>query len=489
MAYLAIDLGAGSGRVIAGELREGSLSLTEIHRFPNRPEMRNGTWYWNWSFLYEEILAGIRRAVEQGFVIDGIGVDTWGVDFGLVGPDGLLLDDPVCYRDDRTVGMSQVASEYLSPSEWYETTGIQQMEINTAYQLMSSLRKKGPSSYPQGTRLLFMPDLVNYLLTGALGNEYTIASTSQMLDARSRQWSIPILDRLGIPETWVQPIVAPGTCLGFVTSEIAARTGAHEARVFAVGSHDTASAVAALPASGADWAFLSCGTWSLLGVTSNEPILTAAAMSSYFTNEGGVADRILFLRNITGLWLLQRLMFEWEELGTTVPYDRFAELCASCAAFRSLVDVDAPLFKNPPSMSAAIGRFCRETDQPEPTSPGEFIRCVLESLAMKYRSVLESLQCCTGRTIKRLHVVGGGSRNEVLVQFVADATGLEVTTGLTEATAVGNIIQQAIAAGAVSGWSEGHGVVARSFAFRTYRPQHSDKWISAYSKYQKLIIR
>lgn len=486
MAYLAIDLGAGSGRVMAGELADGRLTLTEVHRFSNPPVKRDGTLYWNWPFLYGEILKGIRAAVDAGYRIDGIGVDTWGVDFGLIGPEGTLLDDPVCYRDERTAGMAAVVEKRLPKREWYAITGIQQMEINTAYQLASLLHSRGKEAFPEGARLLFTPDLVNYLLTGTACNEYTIASTSQLLDARAREWSDTVLDRLGIPRPLMQRIVMPGTCLGTLTAEAAAETGAAGARVFAVGAHDTASAIAALPAPGEEWAFLSCGTWSLLGMVSSEPTLTEEALAANFTNEGGAEGKILFLRNITGLWLLQRLMAEWDEQGCGVAYDTFAELCAACEPFRSLVNPEDPIFLNPASMGEAIRSFCRRTGQPEPDSQGAFIRCIIESLALKYRLVLEELARCTGRRPKYLHVVGGGSRNTLLMRSVADATGIDVVTGLPEATAVGNILQQAIADGALADWRQAHETVERSFDFTRYAPQEENRWADAAERYRRM---
>lgn len=483
MAYLAIDLGAGSGRVMAGVLADGRLALTEVHRFHNKPVTRHGTLYWDWPRLCDEIFTGIRRAVEQGFAIDGIGVDTWGVDFALVAADGTLTDDPVCYRDERTAGSAAAAERLLPKREWYALTGIQQMEINTAYQLLSLHRDRGAKAFPEGVRLLFTPDLVNFLLTGVARNEYTIASTSQLLDARRRDWSDTVFERLGIPRRIMQPIVMPGTCLGTLNADAALRTGAAGARVFAVGAHDTASAIAALPAAGDRWAFLSCGTWSLLGVTASEPVLTDEALAADFTNEGGVGGRILFLRNITGLWILQRLMAEWDELGVGVAYDAFATLYDAAEPFRTIIDVEDGEFVNPPSMAEAIRAFCRQTRQPEPDTPGAFLRCVIESLALKYRFVIGELERCTGRSLTQLHVVGGGSRNERLMQAVADATGLEVVTSLPEATAVGNILQQALADGAVADWDAAHAVVGRSFPGRTFRPADRAPWAAAAERF------
>lgn len=474
MAYLAIDLGAGSGRVIAGTISGGRLVLDELHRFPNVPVYRDGMLCWDFSRLFGEIERGIRTACEKGYEVEGIGVDTWGVDFALVDSEGRLLGDPVCYRDDRTRGMAEIASRRLSRERFYILTGIQQLEINTVYQLLS-LQRRGVLPGRE-VRLLFMPDLINFLLTGAICNEYTIASTSQLLDARSREWSSEAIGALGFPAGIFQPIVRPGTRLGRLAPQIAAETGATATPVYAVGSHDTASAIGAIPATGTDWAFLSSGTWSLLGVTLPEPILSSDALAGDFTNEGGVDNKILFMRNVTGLWPIQRLMAEWEASGTPVSYETLLGECEMAAPFRSLIDGDDPSFTNPVSMSDAIRAFCRRTSQPEPGTRGELGRCVLDSLALKYRRVLRELEACTGRTLRRLYVVGGGSRNELLNRLIADASGLEVVTGLTEATATGNILQQAIASGAVADWEQARRIVSGSFGFRSWFPSDPAAW-------------
>lgn len=487
MAYLAIDLGAGSGRVIAGAAADGRLTLDEVHRFENRPVERDGALRWDLERLFAEILEGIRRAVERGIRVDGIGVDTWGVDFGLVGAGGELIESPVCYRDPRTDGLAAEARRHLSDERFYAITGIQQMEINTVYQLLS-LQRRGDGRIKAADKLLFTPDLLSYMLTGRLCCEYTIASTSQLLDAGTRDWSPEILDALLIPRRIMPRIVAPGTLLGPLRPEIARQTGAAGARVFAVGAHDTASAIAALPADAEDRAFLSCGTWSLLGVTTDTPIRTEEARRGHFTNEGGVG-KILFMRNITGLWLLQRLMAEWKAAGEACSYDELLARCSAAEPHRSVVDTDDPAFSNPASMAGAIRAVCRATGQPEPATTGELVRCVLESLALKYRTVIEALQRCTGRRLRQLCVVGGGSRNRLLMQFVADATGLEVLTGLTEATAAGNIAQQAIADGAVADWAQAHAIIARTVGEERFRPDEASRaaWERAAARYASLL--
>lgn len=452
MAYLAIDLGAGSGRVIKGTISQGRLSLEEVHRFGNEPVMVNGVLRWN----FDALMSDIRKGIAMAGHVDGIGVDTWGVDFGLLDEDGGLISAPVCYRDERTRGMAaEVEQNVIGAKELYEfITGIQQMEINTLYQLRA-LWLTNNGELAKARRMLFMPDLINYMLTGAAVNEYTIASTSQLLNASRKEWARKLIGALGLDVDLFSTIVQPGTVIGHTENGV---------KVFAVGSHDTASAIAAIPAQGDDWAFLSSGTWSLLGVPLAEPILTDAARRADFTNEGGVDGKILFMRNITGLWLLQRLVAEWGH----PPYE---ELVAAGreAQSRGIVDVDDPSFNNPASMSDAIRNFCARTAQAAPDTRGEFVRCVMESLAEKYRLVGSEIAQCTGRAIRRLYIVGGGSRNEVLNQLIARAMGVEVVVGLAEGTAAGNIMQQAIADGTVADWHEAHRIIRNSFEWKTYK--------------------
>ncbi len=457
MSYLAIDLGAGSGRAIAGKITDGRLTLDEVWRFGNEPVFVDGVLRWDFDALMENIRRGIELA---GDGLRGIGMDTWGVDFGLLDSGGKLIAAPVCYRDTRTQGMLEATDKLVSREEMYAVTGIQQMEINTLYQLLTA-RPSG-----EAHRLLFTPDLINYMLTGVAVNEYTIASTSQLLDARSHKWASGLLEKTGIPATLFGKIVHPGAVIGTMPNGV---------KVFAVGSHDTASAIAAIPAEGDDWAFLSSGTWSLMGITLTEPVLTERARLEEFTNEGGVNDKILFMRNITGLWLLQRLMAEWN----THDYAELLTECEACEPFRSLVDGDDPSFNNPESMSGAICAYCERTGQPAPRTRGEFVRCVLESLALKYREVAAQAGELSSRTLRRLFIVGGGSKNRLLNQWVADALGVEVIVGLAEGTAVGNIMQQAIADGTVRDWNEAHEIIRASFPPESYQPGDGAPWEAA----------
>lgn len=468
--YLAADFGGGSGRVIAGWLEDGKLTMEEIHRFGNRQVRLGDHVYWDFPALFEDMKAGLKKAASKGYEVESIGVDTWGVDFGLIDRDGQLLGNPVCYRDARTAGMTEKLFETLNPTEHYATTGIQVMEINTLAQLLSI---KGTAQLEAAEHLLFMPDLFSYFLTGKATNEYCIASTSELLDAKRREWSWETIEALGLPKRIFGDIVMPGTVRGELRKDIAEETGLKDVKVIAVGSHDTASAVAAVPAIEGDGpvAFLSSGTWSLLGIELPEPILTEEARQAEFTNEGGVGGRIRFLQNITGLWILQRLMAEWKERGEE---QTFGELlpAAEQTSISSIIPVADAAFTNPPSMEKAISDYCRQSNQPAPQTKGEFVRCLFQSLAKKYKDAIEGVNGLLPESLKRLHIIGGGSQNGLLNQFTADALGIPVWAGPVEATAMGNILVQAIAAGEVADLAELRKVVRRSVTPKVFEPNN-----------------
>lgn len=468
--YLAADFGGGSGRVIAGWLEDGKLTMEEIHRFGNRQVRLGDHVYWDFPALFEDMKAGLKKAASKGYEVESIGVDTWGVDFGLIDRDGQLLGNPVCYRDARTAGMTEKLFETLTPTEHYATTGIQVMEINTLAQLLSI---KGTAQLEAAEHLLFMPDLFSYFLTGKATNEYCIASTSELLDAKRREWSWETIEALGLPKRIFGDIVMPGTVRGELRKDIAEETGLKDVKVIAVGSHDTASAVAAVPAIEGDGpvAFLSSGTWSLLGIELPEPILTEEARQAEFTNEGGVGGRIRFLQNITGLWILQRLMAEWKERGEE---QTFGELlpAAAQASISSIIPVADAAFTNPPSMEKAISDYCRQSNQPVPQTKGEFVRCLFQSLAKKYKDAIEGVNGLLPESLKRLHIIGGGSQNGLLNQFTADALGIPVWAGPVEATAMGNILVQAMAAGEVADLAELREVVRRSVTPKVFEPNN-----------------
>lgn len=487
MSYLALDLGAGSGRAIVGTVENGKIRLDEVHRFTNPPIKLGNTLYWDFLSLFDNIKQGIRQAVKKGYTLSGIAVDTWGVDFGMVDKSGKLISNPVCYRDHRTEGMSDVAAKYISREELYSITGIQQMEINSVFQLLS-LKESDDYGLTIADKLLFTPDLINYFLTGIASNEYTIASTSQLLNARTKEWDKNIFDKLNLPYHLMGSIVEPCSTIGELNKDIAEETGAAGVKVFAVGSHDTASAIAAIPANGDDWAFLSSGTWSLLGLLTEKPVLSESAMSNDFTNEGGVDGKILFMRNITGLWLLQRLIAEWEkEDDTEYSYEYLLRECSHSQPFKCIVNSDDPAFTHPLSMTKAIQDYSKRNGQAIPATKGELVRCVLESLAIKYSFVMKRLIACSEKEINKLHIVGGGSQNELLNQYISNILNMEVVTGLTEATAIGNIIQQAIADKKISGWEEGHRIIKNSFTFKTYYPENAKEWMQAAEKAKHLF--
>ena len=477
MAYLAIDLGAGSGRAIVGTIRDGRVCLDEIHRFDNTPVKLGDTLHWNFLSLFNHIKQGCLLAQRRGYDLKGIAVDTWGVDYGLLDVNGKLLSNPVTYRDSRTRGMLAKALQTVSREEFYQYTGIQQMEINTVFQLLSQ-QEAGDASWLAAGKLLFMPDLINYFLTGKQYNEYTIASTSQLLHAGTRQWEPSLFSSLGLDISKMADVIQPGRLLGPLLPSIAEETGIGDVNVYTVGSHDTASAIAAIPAEGDNWAFLSSGTWSLLGIETDEPILTREALDNEFTNEGGVDNKLLFMRNCTGLWLLQSLIAEWEKGDTSTPntYEYLLSESAKAPEFRSIVNTDDALFSNPVSMEAAIQAYCQGSAQAIPVSKGEFVRCVLESLALKYYFEMDRLKRCTNGVITSLYVVGGGSKNALLNQYTANALGMNIITGLSESTALGNIIQQAIASGEIADLCEGRAIIRDSFELKTYYPEDTAKW-------------
>ena len=467
--YLAADFGGGSGRVIAGSLVGGRLEIEEIYRFPNRQIKLGERLHWDFPALFEELKNGLKMAARKGYEVKGIGIDTWGVDFGLVDRCGNLVGNPVCYRDSRTEGMPEKVFSQLDRAEHYAITGIQVMAINTLFQLFAMKQSRDPQ-LEIADRLLFMPDLFGYFLTGNADNEYCIASTSELLDARRRDWSFDTIRALGLPEHLFGRILRPGSVRGVLKKDIADETGLGAVKVFAVGSHDTASAVAAVPSQERPVAFLSSGTWSLLGVEVDEPILTEKARKADFTNEGGVGGRIRFLQNITGLWILQRLMAEWKERGEEQHYDTIIPQAAQ-AQIDTVIPVDAAEFMNPANMEQAIADYCSSHGLKFPDGKAEIVKCVLQSLAHKYRQAVEGMNESLAEPIKQLNIIGGGSQNELLNQLTADALGIPVYAGPVEATAIGNILTQAMAEGEIADLEQLRAVVARSCEPKVYYPK------------------
>jgi len=480
--FLAFDLGAESGRAMLGSLDGGVLGVREIHRFGNEPVRQNGALQWDILYLWQEM----RRALDDhgGPRLESMGVDGWGVDYALIGERGNLLENPYHYRDRRTSGAMEAVFERVSRERIYAITGIQFLPINTMYQLFAACRAT-PDLVDAARALVTIPDLLNYWLTGALTSEYTVATTTQFIDARTRTWARRMLDEIGLPTRLLQRLVEPGTVIGTLQPGVAA--GCAGTPVVAPACHDTASAVASLPASGKT-AFLSSGTWSLLGTELREPIITARALELNFTNEGGVCGTTRLLKNIGGLWLLQSCRLHWKSQGQDLPYDALLEGAADeRLAFRSLIDPDYPPFLNPIDMPASIAEYCRATGQPVPEAPAAFVRAILESLAFKYRAILESLEELTGRRFDEIRIVGGGSRNRLLKQWTADATGRTVTAGPAEATALGNISLQMLATGAVGSLAEARTIIERSFPVERFEPVGADLWDVEYRRFQHYV--
>ncbi len=477
--FLAIDLGAESGRAFVGILDNKRIILEEIHRFPNVPVHVSGHLHWDVFALFNHIKEALRLAVQKGHTdIESMAVDTWGVDFGLLKTDD-TMDLPFTYRDPRTNGMMEKVFAKISSDEIYSRTGIQLMQINSLYQLYSMI-DGGDASLDDYAKLLFIPDIFNYFLTGEKVSEYTIASTSQLLNAESGKFDESIFSALGLPYRLMCPIVKPGTVVGKLLPAVAFEVGLKNVDVVAVGSHDTASAIAAVPAAGTNWAYLSSGTWSLIGIEADKPIINAASRENNFTNEGGVGGKIRFLKNIMGLWLLQELKRIWEKDGESYTYDGFVNMARSAGEFRCVIDPDDDSFFNPPDMNVAIMDFCERTGQTSPDSKGETVRIVLESLAFKYKSAIGKLAAITGKRIETLHVVGGGSQNEMLNQFTANAAGIPVVAGPVEATTLGNVLVQAMAKGRIETLESARQIVGESFPLKRYYPKDFEKWDQVY---------
>ena len=483
--FIAVDLGASGGRVLLGKFDGERFELEALHRFPNGPVDVLGRLHWDVLGLWREIKKGLRHYAEIcNEPLAGIGVDTWGVDFALLDEAGTLLGHPHHYRDSRTDGVVEEVSREISQADLYERTGIQFMQINTLYQLYSM--RSDPRLGLTKT-LLMIPDLLHYWLTGRKVGEYTIASTSQLLNARSRTWDEEVLDALSLPAHILPDLIQPGTVVGPLLESVAEEVGLADVPVIATGAHDTASAVAAIPELDEEGVYISSGTWSLMGVELSEPVLSEAARALDVTNEGGVGGTVRLLKNVAGLWLLQESRKRWQLEGQDYSWDDLLERATQAEPFRSFVNPGAETFLSPGDMPGAIRAYCRETGQLEPEGVGAVVRCCLESLALKYRSVLEGLENLLGRRLDTIHIVGGGSQNDLLNQFTADACLRPVIAGPTEATALGNLMVQAIATGHIDNLAAGRRVVAASVSQRRYEPQHGEAWEEAYERFQLLL--
>jgi rhamnulokinase len=479
--YLAIDLGAESGRALLGSLSGGRLAVEELHRFPNTPVRVLGALYWDTLRLWQEIQHGIGVAArERKLTLNGIGIDTWGVDYGLLGKDGQLLDTPRHYRDPRTNGLMDRLFEVVPRAEVFACTGIQFMQLNTLYQLYA-MRVNHSPALGAAHRFLNMPDLFNYWLTGVDRSESTIASTTQFFNPETMTWATELLKRLDIPDEMLGGIVPPGTLLGRMID-------APHAPVYATAGHDTAAAVAAVPAAeGANWCYVSSGTWSLMGLELDRPVINEHSLAANYTNEVGVSGKIRFLKNIAGLWLLQECRRAWILEGSEYSYDDLTRMAGEARPFAATIEPDA--FLEPGEMPAKIAAYCAKTGQAAPRTHGEYARVILESLALCYRYVVENLEALSGRRIEVIHIVGGGSRNALLNQFVADCTGRRVVAGPSEATAIGNILVQAMGAGELKDLDAVRAVVRNSFELRTFAPAASEAWNRAYAWSRELAVR
>lgn len=483
---LAFDYGASSGRAMAGIYDGQILKLEELHRFANEPVLINGSLNWDILRLYHEMKQGIAKCKKSvNYEISSIGIDTWGVDFGLLDASGRLLGNPFHYRDANTEGILDEAFKMVPSAEIYRQTGIQFMEFNSLFQLLS-MKLRGMPILDKAKTLLFTPDLLRYFLTGEKSTEYTIASTSQMLNATNGGWALELLDKFGIPTDILTPIVDAGTVAGKLSEGVAGELGTGRIPVVAVAEHDTASAVVSVPALEGSYAYLSSGTWSLLGVEAPSPVINDATFKLNYTNEGGFGRKTRLLKNIMGLWLYQECKREWDKSGETMSFDELEAGAAGAEPFAALIDPDEISFMRPGHMTAKIREYCVKTGQKPPETKPAVVRCILESLAFKYRMALDGLEEILGYKLPVLHIVGGGCKNTTLSQFTANAICRPVITGPIEATATGNMVAQLIALGEVRSLQEGRELVRRSFPAVEYTPADTAAWDDAYERFLKL---
>lgn len=489
--YLAVDLGAESGRVIAGHLENGQIRLEEMHRFANGPVNVAGTRRWNLVGLWQEIQHGLRLAASRfGDKILSVGVDTWGVDYVLLSDKGEQLGLAYNYRDSRTDGMLEHAFTRVSKKEIFASSGLQFMPINTLYQLIS-MQLRDPALLASAHRFLMIPDYLHWLLCGSQVVEFTNATTTQFFDPLKRTWAEDLLRKFDIPTRMLPEVVPPGTKLGTLRSDVRQATGLGKIDVVAPATHDTGSAVVAVPTQNtgrANWAYISSGTWSLIGVEVNQAILSEEALKQNVTNEGGIDGTYRLLKNVMGLWLVQQCRQSFARAGNDFDYTQLTHLAEQAEPFRSLVLPNDPAFLSPEDMAVAIQDFCRRSKQPVPETEGQLIRCALESLALKYREVLRGLEKLTGETVEVIHIVGGGGKNSLLNQFTANACGKPVIAGPTEATALGNVLVQARAVGQIGSLSELRDVVRASSELKTFEPRDTAAWDRAAEKYQAVKV-
>lgn len=483
MKVLAFDFGASSGRAILGTFENGVISLEEIHRFDNEPVQMNGGFFWDLPRLFHEVKFGLAKAKEYDF--KSVGVDTWGVDYALVTKDGKLLGNPYNYRDERTVKTPQKVREIISESELYNESGIQMMNFNTVFQLFETMQSER-EIYDIADKAILMPDLFGYLLTGEIYAEKTMASTTQLLDPYTKEWNFKLIEKLGLKKELFPKLINPGECVGKIKNEICKELDINAVPVYSVCGHDTASAVAAVPAKDKDFVYISCGTWSLFGTELLKPCITEKSAEHNITNETGYADTTRFLKNIIGLWLIQETRRQFKREGKNYSYAEMEKMAREAEAFKCFIDPDDPRFTPPGNQVQRIKDFCTETGQYVPQTDGEVVRCIYESLAMKYRFTFDNLKDCTGKEFETIHMIGGGTKDGFLCQMTADSCGVPVIAGPIEATAVGNIAVQLIATGEIKDLSEAREIIAKSFDVVHYEPQNNG-FLEKYEEFKKII--
>ncbi len=482
---LAFDFGASSGRAIVGVFDGEKIELREVHRFSNDPVTINGTVYWDVQRLFFEIKQGILKAKEDGG-FDSIGIDTWGVDFGLLRKDGTLIENPIHYRDKRNDGMAERAKKYMSHEEMYDITGIQFMDFNSIFQLLS-LKENRPYILEEADTLLFMPDLLAYMLSGVKSTEYSIATTSQMVDLKTKTWSDKILRDFGINKDILTPIAATGTVIGQLSDEICEELGVNKADIVSVASHDTQSAITAVPCEEEDFAFISSGTWSLFGTEVREPVINEASKKLNVTNEGGYNFTTAFLKNICGLWLIQESRRQWIREGKEYSYAQLEEMALNSKPFQCFIDPDAPEFGVMGNLPKRVKEYCEKTGQYIPQTVGEIVRCIYESLALKYRLTFDGIMECTQKKYDRIHVMGGGTKDKLLLDMTAQSCNVPVYGGPIEATALGNIAVQLMSSGDIKDIKEARRIIAQGENLKEYLPHNRDAWEEAYEKFREII--
>ena len=484
---LAIDFGASSGRAIVGTLADGKITMEEVHRFPNDPVIVNGIMYWDTLRQFYEIKKGIVKAKKAG-QIESIGIDTWGVDFGLLDEHGELLENAIHYRDERTRDMIEKVFEKIPKDRLYEITGNEFMYFNTIFQ-MAALKEKRPWVMERAKNFLFTPDLFNYFLTGEQKAEYTMATTSTMLDIHKREWSEEIADALGLDMSFFPELVHSGTVVGTLKDAICEELSVNPVKVVAVAAHDTQSASAVVPTQDDDFIFISCGTWSLYGTELAEPVINEKSLALNVSNEGGYGGKVNFLKNIAGLWMVQESRRQWMREGKEYSYSELEAMAKEAAPFPSYVDVDADEFVSSGNMPRRIKEFCKKTGQRVPETVGEIVCCIYQSIAYKYKNVLEKIEYCLDKKYTKIHMIGGGIQSKMLCQMTANATNCEVFAGPIEATALGNLAVQFIATGAIKDIKEARQIVADSETFLTYTPENPERWDEAYVDFRKILSK